>query len=185
MHWKQTKATKTLQLNSYPVQRGRIKEETIFFLLFFLFLHLCSQEMRLLQVQRQALGQAVCAVVGGCRREKVREVLREDTHGSVSLHGTGDAQGEGTEDQCQVRKEKERKEIREEGMDGTCPGTNLLSSTQKHSAVCYCPRGLCLLLLLPTQIKGLRVRFKQHRDGFCFCAADLIPQLDSNQILTV
>lgn len=152
----ETKAPKTLQLNSYPVQPGRIKKDPIFLLLLFLSLHLLSQEMHLSKVPRQTLGQPVCAVVGACRKEKVRQVLQEDTHGSISLHSRVHAEGQGTEEECQVRKEKEKKEIREEGMDGMCPGTNLLSSTQKHNAGCYCPRGICLLLLLPAQIKGLR-----------------------------
>lgn len=40
--------------------------------------------MHLLEVQRQALGQSVGTVLGGCRKEKARQVAQEDTHGSES-----------------------------------------------------------------------------------------------------
>lgn len=66
----ETKAPKTLQLNSYPVHWERIKKEPFFPLLLFLSLYLCSQKMHLLTVQRQALGQPVCTGAGGCKREK-------------------------------------------------------------------------------------------------------------------
>jgi len=89
-------------------------------------------------------------VVGGCRTEKMRQVLLESTHGSEDSRES--SQSQGTADECLVRKEKERKEITEEGMDGTRPGTNLVSSTQWHNAGCCCLRGLCLLLLLPTPV---------------------------------
>lgn len=75
----ETKALKTLQLNCWPVPWGRIKKDPIFLLILFLYLSL--QEMHLLRVRRQALGQSGCAVVGRCRRQKVRQDLPEDTHG--------------------------------------------------------------------------------------------------------
>ena len=82
----------------------------------FLFLHLCFQEMHLLKVQRQALGRPVCTAVGGCRREKVRQVLQKDAHGSESAQQRGCT---GSRDRRQISsKEGKRKKGNQKGRNG-------------------------------------------------------------------
>lgn len=110
--------------------------------------------MHLLEVQRQALGQSVGTVLGGCRKEKARQVAQEDTHGSESAC-TAERVHRLKGQKMNSSEEGKRKEIWVEGMASTCPGIDVLSSTRKSNTGCYRPGGLWLLLLLPTQIKGL------------------------------